>query len=191
MNPTQHLLLVEGKAAANALNQVVNKQLFCVYPLQGKLPNTADIPTRSVFNNEVLVSLIDTLKCGLCSQCKADRLAYTSIVVMMDPDIDGTHCELMLMTFFGRFMRPLVAARKLLLQRSPQYRIVHANSENTMKSYYAFSRNELDSLKKQCLQQSEKVSVTKFKSIAQLSAMEIESLLINYAEGHRLVLTLD
>ena len=87
----KELFIVEGISAASTLQQVAHPKKHHILPLQGKLINVEKASPGKVMSNEICLKLLDALDCGVGTGCNVDQLAFSRIIILSDPDMDGTH----------------------------------------------------------------------------------------------------
>ena len=117
------LFLVEGDSAGGSAKQGRDRQTQAVLPLRGKVLNAEQAPDKKVMANQELSDIVKALGCGLGHDCHLDQLRYHKVVLLMDADSDGHHIATLLLTFFYRYLRPVIDAGHLYLAQPPLYRI--------------------------------------------------------------------
>jgi len=180
MKSAKELIIVEGLSAANAIKSVSNETTHRVHAMQGKLLNVTAVAESEVLKDEACASLIGVLECGFGTECNANQLPYSRILIAMDPDTDGSHSAALLLTLFGRFLKPLVESEKLYVLRMPMFRIQQNSTDAPLTEAathavthaftYAWSDEELSKIKDQQNTAQSPISLTRFKGIAQLNA---------------------
>lgn len=143
-NPKErNLLLVEGQSAAASAVEARNVKTDCIYQLKGKIisPLKTDIP--KILQNQEMSDIIKVIGAGFGKDFDVNKMNFNKIVITSDQDSDGMDIELLLITFFYTYMRPLVEAGKLYRAVTPLYIIRQKNKEE-----YFYSDNELEEWKK-------------------------------------------
>jgi DNA gyrase/topoisomerase IV subunit B len=152
-NVNTELFIVEGDSAAGSSKFGRDPEFQAVMPIRGKIINPEKNDYARLIQNEEVSSIISALGTGIRDEFKIEDLRYGKIVIMTDADDDGAHIAALLMTFFYRFMRPLVTSGKLYLAKPPLYRVNVKNQKyfysiqlfnsQGIKSAYATSKNAI------------------------------------------------
>jgi DNA gyrase subunit B len=159
------LYIVEGDSAAGSCKGGRDPEFQAVMPIRGKIINPEKNDYARLIQNEEVSSIISALGTGIRDEFKIEDLRYGKIVIMTDADDDGAHIAALLMTFFYRFMRPLVTSGKLYLAKPPLYRV---NVKN--QKFYIHTNEELDSYRKKY---GDKIEVTRFKGLGEMDGDEL------------------
>jgi DNA gyrase subunit B len=164
-NINTELFIVEGDSAAGSSKFGRDPEFQAVMPIRGKIINPEKNDYARLMQNEEVSSIISALGTGIREDFKIEDLRYGKIIIMTDADDDGAHIAALLMTFFYRFMRPLVLAGKLYIAKPPLYR-VNIKSQK----YYIHSDDELESYRKKY---GDKIEVTRFKGLGEMDGDEL------------------
>jgi topoisomerase-4 subunit B len=137
------LFLVEGDSAGGSAKQGRNRHFQAILPLRGKVLNTERASTDQALKNEEINTIIHAIGADFGSAFDLKKMNYDKIIIMTDADTDGAHIQVLLMTFFLRFMRPLVEAGKLYIALPPLYRLMRKRGRNE-ESFYVWTDEELN-----------------------------------------------
>jgi DNA gyrase subunit B len=164
--PDSHnFALTSGVFVHNSSKFGRDPEFQAVMPIRGKIINPEKNDYARLMQNEEVSSIISALGTGIRDDFKIEDLRYGKIVIMTDADDDGAHIAALLMTFFYRFMRPLVLAGKLYIAKPPLYRV---NVKN--QKFYIHSNEELESYRNKY---GDKIEVTRFKGLGEMDGDEL------------------
>ena len=167
-NPKKNeLYLVEGDSAGGSAKSGRDRAFQAILPLRGKVLNTEKTKMEELFKNEEINTIIHTIGAGVGSDFEADDSNYDKIIIMTDADDDGAHIQILLLTFFYRYMRGLIEAGKLFIALPPLYKIDYG----TKKTFYAW-----DDIEKQAIIDKEKTHATniqRYKGLGEMNAMQL------------------
>lgn len=158
------LYLVEGDSAGGSAKQGRDSKFQAILPLRGKVLNTEKAALADVLKNEELSSIIYTISAGVASEFTLEDCAYDKVIIMTDADTDGAHIQILLLTFFYRYMRPLLEAKKIYLAQPPLYKVY-----NNKEHVYCYNDEELDHAKKTI----KNYSLQRYKGLGEMNADQL------------------
>ncbi|TGB04641.1 DNA topoisomerase IV subunit B [Halobacillus salinus] len=187
-NPEKNeLYLVEGDSAGGSAKQGRDRKFQAVLPLRGKVINTEKAKIADIFKNEEISTIIHTIGAGVGGDFTLEDCNYDKIVIMTDADTDGAHIQVLLLTFFYRYMRPLVEAGRVFIALPPLYKVSKGKGKKE-RTEYAWDENGMKELLKEF---KNGYSIQRYKGLGEMNADQLWETTMNPESRTLIRVTID
>jgi len=168
-NETTEIYIVEGDSAGGSAKMGRDPKFQAILPLWGKMLNVEKSRLDKVYGNDKLMPVILALGCGMGEEFDLSKIRYNKVIIMADADVDGSHIRTLLLTFFFRFMQPLVKAGHIYIAQPPLYRLTKGKEH-----HYAYSDRERDKLMGELNPTgNSKIDIQRYKGLGEMDSEQL------------------